>query len=189
MIDSMTFNIDDIIAHQKIMQQQDVVTKANNPTPPSGSVTPSVLVEEDPLHLAPPRGSETFDISDSFTLTYPTVTETLIDWTTPDGAITIWRGYAFSCNTPLGTTCEWTMKVDGNPVFKWHGSSINGFKKTLALGADLSQIVYALKELRGGQRIVIDATLSAPVLAGATVAARIMGWVISERMAMARAGS
>jgi hypothetical protein len=152
--------------------------------PPNMKYGEGLDVKNFPIHLYPPRGSVTFDIRKSVNLTLvaPVVlTATLIDWTIPQNCIAIWNGYSLMCDSPAGVTASWTLTVDGTPVFPYHGDSLNSFKKTLALSTDLSVLIYALKELRGGQRIVVTGSFdSLPV--ASTIAARISGWIISERI-------
>jgi hypothetical protein len=141
-------------------------------------------IENFPIHLYPPRGASTFDIRKSvgLTLTLPLVySAVLIDWTIPQDKVVIWNGYSLFSDCAAGVTAEWTLTVDGNPVFPYHGDSLNGFKKTLALSTDLSNLIYSLIELRGGQRIVVTGSVDS-LPTSCTISARIVGWTISKKI-------
>lgn len=146
-------------------------------------------VQHFPPHLYPPRGSETVDIRESFTISDPIVFINLIDFTVPLNSIMFWRSYSMFTNSPSGVLSEFFFKVDGVSALKYHGSSINYFKKTLALGNDLVGEIDALVELRGGQRITVDAQVSSGLVAS-TLSARIKGWLMpAASMKIERIGS
>lgn len=146
-------------------------------------------VQHFPPHLYPPRGAETFDIRESFTITDPTLSINLIDFTIPLNSMAFWRTYSMFTNSPSGVSSEFFFRVDGVSALKYHGSSINYFRKTLALGNDLQGEIDALIELRGGQRITVDAQVSSAIVP-ATLAARIKGWLVpAGSMTIERIGS
>ncbi len=141
-------------------------------------------VEDFPIHLYPPRAAQTFDVRRSVSLTNPTVLATLIDFTIPERIVGFWRSYALFVNTQVGTTAIFDIRINGNVAFKYHGDSLAGFVKNLALGQDLTSEIDALQELQAGDRITISGTLSAPPPVGvpASIAARIKGWLITDRI-------
>ena len=133
---------------------------------------------EFPLHLFPKRGAETFDMRSSFNLTPPSTTVTLIDWTVPKGAIGFWRAYSLFSNVPAGTNAYWNMQVNGTEVFKYHGNPTNDMIKDLALGNDLSSEIDAMQELKEGDRVIVQGTITAAVIS--TISARIKGWIVTD---------
>lgn len=146
-------------------------------------------VQHFPMHLYPPRGAETFDVRESFTLSSPTVAVNLITFVIPANSFAFWRAYSMFSNTPSGVTSEFIFKVNGVPALKYHGSSINYFRKTLALGNDIQGEIDALVELRGNDVITVDATITSSIVP-ATIAARIKGWIVpAGNMKLERIGS
>jgi hypothetical protein len=142
------------------------------------------FIEDFPIHLYPPRGCQTMDIRGAVTLTNPTVTAPLIDFIIPDGIVGFWRSYCLFTNTQTGTNSYFDIRINGNIAFKYHGDSLNNFAKNLALGSDLTTEIDALQELQAGDRITINCTISAPPPIGvpATIAARVKGWLITDRI-------
>lgn len=142
------------------------------------------FIEDFPIHLYPPRGCQTFDIRRAVTLSNPTQTGLLVDFIIPDGVVGFWRSYSFFTNTQAGTITKLDMRLNDNVVFKYHGDSLANFDKNLALGTDIASEIDALQELQAGDRITIRATLSLapPVGIPATIAARIKGWLITDRI-------
>ena len=138
-----------------------------------------LTVEHFPPHLFPPRGSITVDIRESFNLSAPNTGITLIDFEVPIGMLFMWRSYSLFSDVPKGVEAEWLIKVNGVSAFKYHGSSINNFRKTLALGQDLSSEIDALQEIAGGSKITFEGTVTSSAIP-ITIAARIHGWLISS---------
>lgn len=134
-------------------------------------------IQHFPIHLFPPRGSKTFDIRESFNLSSPTVGVRLIDFTIPNNMIAFWRAYTTFSDVPKGVISKFDIRVNGVPALTYHGSSLNNFEKTLSLGNDLEGEIDALVELKGLDRITIDATVTSSVIP-VTLAARIKGWML-----------
>jgi hypothetical protein len=147
------------------------------------------LQGEFPMHLYPPRGSQTFDMRRNLRLVGPTVLATLIDYTLPEGIQGFWRAYSLYSDVPAGINAMWTVYLNDQPCFPFHGDPLNNFKITLALGIDLSSEIDALLELKGGDHIKVVGELSAPVAApGAAIAFRMKGWFIAKALDMVRRG-
>ena len=174
----------DILDYIKINEQKGV---GDIPTPEEFRATQKAhvkFIEDFPIHLYPPRGSQTFDVRKAVTLTNPTVSASLIDFVIPDGIVGFWRSYSLYTNTQTGTTSLFDIRINGNIAFKYHGDSLSNFEKNLALGVDLTTEIDALQELQAGDRITVSCTISAPPPAGvpATIAARAKGWLITDRI-------
>ena len=138
-----------------------------------------ITVEHFPPHLFPPRGSITVDIRESYNLSSPNTQIMLVDFEVPTQMVFFWRSYSLFSDVPKGVEAEWFIKVNGVSAFKYHGSSMDNYRKTLALGQDLSSEIDALQEIAGGSRITIEGTVtdsSIPI----TIAARIHGWLVSS---------
>jgi len=149
----------------------------------------SGLQGEFPMHLYPPRGSQTFDMRRNVRLVAPSVLTTLIDYTLPEGIQGFWRTYSLYSDVPAGVNAQWTVFLNEQPCFPFHGDPLNNFKITLALGIDLSSEIDALLELKGGDHIKVVGELSAPVAApGAAIAFRMKGWFVAKAIDMMRRG-
>lgn len=142
------------------------------------------FIEDFPIHLYPPRGCQTFDIRRAVTLTNPTISANLIDFTIPEGVVGFWRSYCLFTNTQTGTNSLFDIRINGNIAFKYHGDSLSNFEKNLALGGDLTTEIDAMQELQAGDRVTVNCTISAapPVGVPATIAARAKGWLITDRI-------
>lgn len=122
-----------------------------NPLDPVGVATPEEAARQKaqyqnpvpilfPRHMAAPEGAETVDINRLALFAAAELNTTLLEFTCPEGATTVFYGYAVFTDAVAASNVLFTPTVDGKRIMAYHGDPLDNFKINLSITGDLSNV-------------------------------------------------
>ncbi len=129
-----------------------------------------------PPHLYIPKDAQSLDLKNLFDIN-PGVTQTLIEFTCPKGAITVIQYYSIFNDGLLAADFDFFPTVDNRRIYQFHGDSLDNFRIYLGTGPDLSNntLVVGTLYLQPGQTLRWQAQNRSGVVT--SMGARVVGYV------------